>query len=507
MQLVKYLFFFLLIGCTAAKKTDNLSSPSTQAGPKPNIVMITVDDLTAKYLGFFGAGFAHTPNIDMLAKGGVVFDNAICQGTMCGPSRNSIIAGLYPHQMGFYENGQLPALPKDVWAFPQELQKSGYYTAWIGKNHIRANDEGITGKTGVERRDKALKKMGFDHVFQSLGRTMVLRNAKDFEKTGEWKHGKDIYADYLYDHGLMEKFVKEGKKNAPSTLDPDKEYMDGYFTHLSIEKMKEYKENKPMFLWVNYSSPHEPFDVPQEYHDMFLESKMPMPIKDAHSDIPAELRPHEVKMTDREILNQRAAYSACISYIDHQVGRIINYLKDAGKMDNTIIVFYSDHGIMTGDHALEHKSTLYKEVLNPSLIFYYPKAYKPKRINKVVEMIDLGKTMTHIAAGGDDNSVSHIGNGNSLVPLLTGKGTFMGSGLAFSYIDGFVSVYDGRYKYIGNDKTSILFDLKSNPDETINYAKTNPEKVEELKNHYDKLIKRTGQPLPPKNKKSNDSED
>jgi arylsulfatase A-like enzyme len=80
---------------------------------------------------------------------------------------------------------------------------------------------------------------------------------------------------------------------------------------------------------------------------------------------------------------------------------------------------------MTGDHGLDHKSTLYKEVINPSLIFYYPKEYKPKRINKVVEMIDLGKTMAHISAG-DQASLSHISNGHSLLPLLTGKGAYEG---------------------------------------------------------------------------------
>jgi hypothetical protein len=78
---------------------------------------------------------------------------------------------------------------------------------------------------------------------------------------------------------------------------------------------------------------------------------------------------------------------------------------------------------------------------------------------------------------------------------------------AFSYIDGFTSVFDGRHKYIGNDKTSILFDLQTNPDETINYAKNNTKKVEELKSHYDELIKRTGKPVPAKNKKNNDNED
>lgn len=502
-----FIILVLALSCTASKKTNNdPTSKVSSSASKPNIVMITVDDLTAKYLGCFGADFTKTPNIDMLAKSGVVFENAICQGTMCGPSRNSIIAGLYPHQMGFYENGQLSSLPKNVWTFPQELQKNGYYTAWIGKNHIRAYDGDVTGKSAVERKDKALKGMGFDHVFQSLGRTLILRNARDFNKTGEWKYGKDAYADYLYDNGLIEKFVKEGKDNLPSTLDPDKEYMDGYFTHLSIEKMRTYNDKKPLFLWVNYSSPHGPFDAPKKYQDMFVPSKMPTPIKDTNSDIPAELRPHELKISDSEILKLRAEYTACIAYIDNQVGRIVNYLKESGKLENTIIVFYSDHGIMTGDHGLDHKSTLYKEVLNPSLIFYYPKEYKPNRINKVVEMIDLGKTMAHISAG-DQASLSHISNGHSLLPLLTGKGAYAGNGVAFSYIDGFTSVFDGRYKYIGNEKTSILFDLQTNPDETINYAKNNYIKVEELKSHYDELIKKTGKPVPAKNKKNNDNED
>ena len=102
----------------------------------PNILFIEVDDLTAKYLGIHGAKIARTPNIDSLAQSGVIFKNAMAQGVMCTPSRNSLITGKYPHELGLYENLDLKSLPKDIWAFPMTLQQHGYTNFWVGKNHL-----------------------------------------------------------------------------------------------------------------------------------------------------------------------------------------------------------------------------------------------------------------------------------------------------------------------------------------------------------------------------------
>ena len=124
---------------------------AASADEKPNIVFVEVDDLTYSYLGCMGNRLVKTPNIDALARQGVLFKNAVCQGMMCGPSRNCLMTGLYPHNLGFYRNGQMKELPQGVWTLPKALQRSGYYTAWVGKSHIRPFDARVESKGNGNR--------------------------------------------------------------------------------------------------------------------------------------------------------------------------------------------------------------------------------------------------------------------------------------------------------------------------------------------------------------------
>lgn len=486
---MKKIKFLLLSFCFAI---------TVKAQEKPNIVFIEVDDLTAKYLGCFGASFAKTPNVDKLASEGVVFNNAVAQGTMCGPSRNSLISALYPHNMGFYVNGQLHNLPKNGWRLPKALQQLGYHTEWVGKNHTKPNKQGITGATKVEIMEKAMKEqMGLDYVKESVGRVVAQKMAKKvFSKGEQWTVGEDAYADFLYEKGLLDKFYKEGGK-VPTTLDGDTEYMDGYFSTVALDRMKNYQENKPFFLWLNYSCPHGPYDIPKKWLEMFNPKDMPKPIEASSEKfvVPAGLKPHKSKLTTVEaIQKERAEYSAAIAYMDNQVGRIVSFIKNSPKFkDNTMIVFFSDQGIMIGDHGLEHKSTLFHDVLNPSLIVSYPKSYQAKRVNEPVELLDLCKTMVDIA-GGTAEDLKKVPNGSSLKPLLTGVGKFDGGPAAFSEIEGFRSAYTGDYKYIQSDiNQDILFDYKKDAIETNNFKDSNAKKSAELQNEVKKWIQVSGE--------------
>jgi arylsulfatase A-like enzyme len=511
---------------------------------RPNIVFIEVDDLTAKYLGCFGAKFAKTPNLDALAATGTVFDNAVCQGTMCAPSRNSLMTGLYPHNMGFYLNGQMQSLPKGVWTFPKALKQEGYSTLWVGKCHIRPDQSGVKAENRVEKKDKAMQsEMGFDYVYQSEGRVVILKNLKKkvAEANGEaeapkvkgdkaakkearkeakqaqrkedrangvtkknneitdWETGEDAYGDYLFSVGKLNKFLKEGGK-VPTTLDENTEYLDGHFATKALDALKNYKEDKPFFMWVNFSCPHGPFDVPQKYHDMFKGAKIPAPIDPATEKFqaPADFKPHKSKLTAATIPTEQAAYSSAIAYMDAQVGRIADFIKSSRFSDNTIIVFFSDQGILVGDHGLEHKGTLYKEVLNPALIVNY-KNFKARRVSEPVELLDLAKTTLDIV-GANEQKMKACPNGYSLLPLLNGKGKYGRKGVAFGEIENFIAAFDGRYKYIDNKEQPILFDLEKNADETINYASSNPSKLAELKKSVADWIAQSGAVKPPQKK-------
>lgn len=468
-----------------------ISKPKRQ---RPNILFIEVDDLTAKYLGYFGAEFARTPNIDELAASGVVFSNAVVQGTMCTPSRNSLITGLYPHNLNLYDNWDITALPKGIWTFPKALQKEGYRTFWVGKNHVLPNRKGIKAENPIDYMNKGMQiEMGFDDVYQSKGRYMVMEMAIKFNKEEGWEEGIDTYGDFLFQNNLMDTFLEEGN-DTPTSLDPDTEYMDGHFTTIAIEKMRKYSEEAPFFMWVNFSGPHGPFNIPKEYLNMFNIKDMPEIINPRYEnfDIPEKLRPRLNTMNNRITAIYRKQYSASIAYMDGQVGRLIDFINTSKYSDNTVIVFFSDHGIMTGDHCLLGKGTLFKEVLNPSLIISYPNEYKAQWVTTPVELLDLGKTVIDIA-GANEKTLNQTPNGNSLLPLLNGEGRFKGSGFGFSEIKDFRSVFNGDYKYIDNSETPLLFNLKVDPDETINILEKEPKMVAYLKKAMDQWLLKTGQ--------------
>lgn len=488
MILVKRIIFLLALAlCFACQNHD----PSEKRrSDQPNIIFIEVDDLTAKYLGVFGNRFANTPHIDSLASRGVVFENAVVQGTSCTPSRNSLITSRYPHELNLYENLDLKQLPKGIWTFPKALRKQGYSTFWVGKNHLIPDARGLWAINVLDYRNKALKvEMGFDDVYQTVGRAMILDiAARQLEEHNCWEENFDSYGDFLFQNDLMTTFISEGYAT-PSVLDPDNEIMDGHFTTVAIEKLKNFKEDKPFFMWVNFSGPHPPFNAPQNYLDLYTYDQMPVTIDPSCEffTIPDDLKPELTRKGMTDFNGYRRRYSANIAYMDSQVGRIIDFIDTSGLRENTIIVFFSDHGIMAGDHGILGKSTLFKEVLNPSLIVSYPLYFKTGREHTAIELIDLGKTVLDIA-GAKKEILDEVPNGHSLLPLLNGRGVFSGAGLGISEVRSCKSIFNGEFKYIDHPETPILFNLKNDPDETINRIEDEPELATYLKRKLEERI-------------------
>lgn len=465
---------------------------------RPNIIFIEVDDLTAKYLGALGAPFAQTPCVDELINNGVYFENAVAQGTMCTPSRNSVITGLYPHNLGMYHNLDIKELPKGIWTFPKELNKLGYTTFWVGKNHLLPNYKGIKANNAIELRNKGMRtEMGFDFVQQSMGRAVILNKLLEHqEKCEPWNYGQDEYGDFLHQNNLLDTFYEEGG-NVPTTLDENSQYMDGYFTSVALQNMEFYKSDKPFFMWINFSGPHIPFDPPKNYIDMFSDRDMPEPIDSVgvNYQFPDELIPIRNTKTKNGILNYRKRYKGAIAYMDTQVGRILDFIENSERHKNTIIVFFSDHGIMTGDHGIMGKETLYKEVLNPSLVFYYPKKFKAKKITTAVELLDLGKTTLAIAKA-DEVSILRAPYGHSLLPLLKGIKGFTGPGYGVSEVTNYRSIFNGQYKYINHPTNPILFNLRVDPDELQNRIVAEPNMAVKLKRAMEDWLKTAGEVIP-----------
>lgn len=465
------------------------------ADKQPNILFIEVDDLHPDYLGCVGNSAVSTPSIDELARQGVLFRNAVCQGTMCGPSRNSLITGTYPHNLGFYKNGQCGDLPKGMWAFPAALQRSGYHTSWIGKSHVHASDDGITGDTKYDVKNQALAKvMGFDSVFASVGRALLQSKRR--------KPTDDSYLNALNELGYFEQFYADKRQN--STL-PDDVYMDGFFARRAIEQITSYqtdpKQQKPFFLWLNLSLPHGPLDVPDGYHAPYANSRFHtvQPPGD-QGDLPPELVASKYK-PNKDVLQNQRQFGACVTFIDGLVDRLVRTLDEQGIRDETMIVFFSDHGIMMADHGLSGKGTLFRETLNPSLIVSLPGAARNgKQEQRPVELLDILKTCLELA-GAPQEELAHP-FGESLLPLLTGEGEYERA-VCFGEMTGFYAVVTEQYKYINNfdyqENTTgpVLFDLKNDPKEMRNVAAEHQEIVRAMQTTADRWLSETAPVHPP----------
>lgn len=476
-----------------------------QADERPNVVFIEVDDLTFKYIGAFGAKHIRTPHIDALAARGVTFSNGVVQGCMCAPSRNSLITGRYPQNLGLYSNGDIKQLPADTWAFPRALKAAGMYTAWIGKSHLLPFVEDQKGRNGAKKTEGMKQRMGFMDVWQSAGRHVALKKARELAKEPDapWRSGVDAYADHLHANGLLQQFVDDAEQ--PTTL-PVNDCLDGLVATKAVRWIESYVRREPFFLWVNFSGPHGPYNPPAEYLSRYEPSQMPPVIKDSdHVDIPSCLRPHEWRKSEASIPVQRVAYAGMISFIDEQVGRILDAIERKGIADKTVIAFFSDHGIMEGDHGLMHKETLYKEVLNACLIVADPRGARGKRVDRTVELLDLVPTVLEIAEVPEHQR--RQGFGESLLPLLRDDGAAYQRPFAVAQIRDATALVTDRHKYIETPQGDVLFDLEHDPDETVNVAGAQKLLCQKLKTTLERWRAAHGPVIPPPQGRNHGTDD
>lgn len=459
-----------------------LFSFSLSAKQQPNIFFIEVDDLNYEYLSAFGSQLSQTPNVDKLAQTGVRFENAMAQGMMCGPSRNSLMTGLYPHNLGFYYNGDLKAIPKGTWTLPLGLKAAGYYNAWIGKSHIRPK--------GKDKTEGMKTQMGFDMVKQTQGRVVLTRNVKKNPAYVE----KDWYLRFLKEKQLVDQFVSEYPQI--STM-PEDAYLDAFFTSEAIEFLEDYKEEQPFFLWLNYSVPHGPNDVVQKYHDPFDVAEMPGSTQPDFMSPEGLVKRTSFSENEKKHQEEQAGHCAMVAFMDRQVERLMMTLEAQGLKDNTVIVFFSDHGIMLGDHQRQHKGTLFRQVTNPALIISYPKAFEQGKVNhSAVELIDLVNTTLDIAQA-PTKELQQRPQSHSLVPILTGKKKKVRK-IAFGEVEGYVVASDGRYRLIEGADATLLFDDKKDPKNLHNIAGEHPDIVSQLSQKMDQWFVETGQAIPAK---------
>ena len=361
---------------------------------KQNVLFIAADDLSCA-LGCYGDPIAQTPHLDRLAATGVCFLNAYNQLPLCNPTRASVMTGLRPDTIKVYDldrhfRDEVP----DAVTLSQQFMKHGWWAGRIGKVY-HYNVPASIGTDGFDDPpswQKTVNPIGRDKTDESL-----IFNAEPHRKIS----------------AALSWLAADGK---------DEEQTDGMIATEAIRLMEEHKKD-PFFIAAGFFRPHTPFVAPKKYFDMYPleEMRLPFAPSDDREDIPTAAFAHNCpiphygldELTCRKAMQ---AYYACVSFIDAQVGRMLTALNRLGLAENTVVVFWSDHGYHLGEHnGIWQKRTLFEQGAKAPLIIRNPVSKgNGQACRRIVEFIDIYPTLTELARIKTPKQVE----GRSLVPLL-----------------------------------------------------------------------------------------
>ena len=436
--------------------TISLSATVVSAAERPrNVLFIVCDDLNCD-LGCYGDTTASTPNIDRLATRGRRFDQAHCNFPLCGPSRASFLTGLTPDQTRMRANGLLVRdyLP-DVVTLPQAFQQAGYEATRIGKL-FHYNNPGDIGTPGHD--DPA----SWDRTFNPKGRD------KEEESS--------IFTLAAGKYGATLSWMK-----ADGT---DEEQTDGMVANTAIKLLDEYATNgRPFFLAVGFYRPHTPYVAPAGYYDLHPLDAIRVPVvppgylKTLPATAVRTLR-RKAEQNDLEPALARQAiqaYHSTISFVDAQVGRVLDSLDANGLADDTVVVLTSDHGYHMGQHGYYQKATLFEYSTRVPLIIAGHGIEAPTAATaSFAELLDLYPTLTELCHIEPPKCLA----GKSLAPILRDPDERVHDDVLTQVewpVRGY-SLRTKRYRYtewgVRGKKGCELYDLEADPEELVNLAGT-----------------------------------
>lgn len=437
-------------GTPAALAMSTTAAAAQDAGSRPNIIYIVVDDMGWADAGFNGATDIATPNLDALAENGARMNQFYTQ-PMCSPTRAALMTGRYPLRYGF-QTGVIPAagrygVPLDEKFLPEYLKDAGYVTAMSGKWHI-----------GHAHPDLWPRQRGFDSFY---GATVG--------EIDHFTHSSHGVLDWYRDNSPLE---EEGFDN---TL----------FGAEAVRVIQEHDQQNPLFLYLAFTAPHTPFQAPQDYIDRFSH------IEDEN----------------------RRIYAAMIAVVDDEVGKVVAALEERGMRDNTMIVFHSDNGgvrssLFAGDTEVggempasngpyrDGKGTVYEGGTRVAAFANWPGQIRAGTIDSMIHVVDVLPTLAGLA--GADISTGKPTDGVDLWPALSNGEPSPRTEVVYN-VDPFVgAVRQGDMKLVWKGalpQRIELFDLSVDPSETQNIAEAHPEIVETLQARITELAKEMAMPL------------
>lgn len=452
---IHFLLRFLLPAILTAPLASAIN-PSAPPSP-PNILFIAIDDLRND-LGALGVAHAKTPNLDQFAQTGRLFSRHYTLVPTCGPSRAALLSGRQPTQQAHIRNNAI-AKTHQPWvhqSLPAWFRNHGYQTLALGK--ISHYPGGLTGRNWAE---------GPEELPDAWDRSWV--------PEGPWESPLAMM------HGYANGKPRElGKSPAWEAFDgPDTAYPDAWVAQEAIQVLEELAEQKtPWFFAIGFFKPHLPFAAPKHWFDLHDPANIPPPPHAEKPSTPSSWHPssetlrnygdHQARdpRHDESYASElRHAYAASTSYVDAQVGRVLDRLQSLDLADRTIVVIWSDHGFCLGEHGTWGKHSLYEESLKSPLIIRYPGLPEPGRISHAtVETIDIFPTLTDLSGLAQPAGLQ----GKSLRPQLDQADAPSSKPAMAWFQRGQLSIRDDHWRLIahrpGDEENGLeLFDFRHHP--------------------------------------------
>ena len=434
---------------------------------QPNIILIITDQQRFDTINALGFPYMNTPNLDRLVREGVSFDNCFITAPSCAPSRASLFTGYYPHVTGVLQNA-------DLWrrSWVEQLAESGYHCVNIGKMHtfpyetplgfheryvVENKDRYLEGRYYFDEWDKALKARG--HIKQQRELYRELPDYRERLGAFEWELPEDLHSD-------------------------------NFVGNFATWWLKTYPKTEPLFLEIGFPGPHPPYDPVERYAEPYLEQDLPLQEirQDDLDNQPTpykQMRDHNFRIDHDSVVHlpdpseaqrqrQRAYYLANMTMIDEKVGEILQTLDEQGYLENSIVIFTSDHGDCLTDHGHSQKWTMYDTITRVPTIIWSPGETQPgRRITELCQLMDLGPTILDLAGITPPATMQ----AQSLLPALRDD-HWAGRDYVFAEhpADG---IYEGPYMTMVRSKQwklvhfvdtdeGQLFDLDNDPDEFNN---------------------------------------
>jgi choline-sulfatase len=437
---------------------------------RPNFLFVMADQLSALATSPYGNSDVLTPNLARLAERGVTFEHSYCNFPLCAPSRASMMAGQLAGHLPVNDNSE--ELPASVPTFVHHLRRAGYYTALSGKMHFVGPDQ-LHGFEDRFTTDIYPSDYMWTKTWANQGdppRRVGLPGDREIGKT--------------YDRQMAQMVKESGVLPWSYQLEYDEEV---HFRALACIRglacRRGERASQPWFLCVSYTHPHDPYRITREYWDRYAGVDFKMP-----DDPPPGYAPHpsdiwsityhgidRVGITREDVYKSRRGYYASTSYVDDKLGHLVNELDHLGLLDNTIVIFTSDHGDQCGEHGMWFKRIVREWSARVPLLFAGPGIAEGLRVKENVSLVDLYPTLLDLAGITIPSDLPHRLDGHSFAPFLSGQRPDHWSNEVIIENNGegtirtIRALVKDQYKFIyTHERSDQLYDLEKDPDEWDN---------------------------------------